>query len=556
MDCFPNAWHAVVDHLGAAGVTVLFGLPGDDLALLPALDAGGPRLVLCRDQRNAVFMATGYAVQSGAPGVCVLGKGPAVANAVTGLAEARSGSAPLVVLSGGIPAEHRGSGAFQELDHLGMVAPVVKWAHRVDHPSRVLPALEKAFLVARSGAPGPVYLEIPDDLGAIEVPARPWSPPPVLARSVPPREDGALDAVRAAERPVVLVGGGMRHRAADGVVERFADALGAAVVCTASGRGAVLEDHPSFCGLSGLYAPAAMAPLWETTDLVIAVGSRLEETATFGWRPHLPVVQVNRDAAELSTEHAGARIVGDGADVLGRWTGAVADRPPNADWRAAIHRCREDLHAGAEAEFARMRADPRLHVAEVLAAIDAVVPPSRVLVQENGLQDMWSYAFPYHVCRSRGGSVVPSEQTSLGFGAAAAAGVRLAAPDRPVIAFVGDGAYTLFRSDVDTVRREGIGVVYVVLCNGGYGWLHAQRAGRGLDARRYPFAADPPPGGPVITDRARLEDALREAVVTSERRGVATVHVAVELTDTPPGIDEPDGDFAAAAGGTGHADQR
>jgi len=554
MTTFPDAWHAVIDYLRCAELSTVFGLPGDDMAVLRAMQGTDVHMVLCRDQRNAMFMATGYALQSGKPSVCVVGKGPAAANAVTGLVEARGCCAPVAVLAGGTAADRRGSGAFQELDQVSMVTSVVKWAHRVDHPDRVGPALEKAFLAATSGVPGPVYLELPDHLAAMPVQLdRPWSPHPTVQRAAAaaPLVGQVRAAVLASRQPILLLGGGMRHRNGDGVVERFAEALGAAIYCTASGRGVMSERHSLFCGLAGLYTPPSTEDLWRETDLVIAVGSRLEETATMGWPDRIgsdvPVIQINVDPLELSTEYGGHRVVGDGAATLAFWAQELAERLTSDSWLATIACCRDTAATTAMSALARMRADEHVHVAEVLAAIDATTPADRVLVQENGLQDMWSYFSPYYVCQEQDGSVVPSEQTTLGFGAAAAAGVRLAAPDRPVVALVGDGAFNVFRSDLGTVRRYVPGVMYVVLRNGGYGWLHAQLASQGLDPARFPFAADPPPDGPRVTVKGDLEPALREAWAACGRGEVATVFVDVRLSDTPPGIDDIHGDFPSVA---------
>ncbi|MFI9006165.1 thiamine pyrophosphate-binding protein [Actinosynnema sp. NPDC053489] len=548
-----DAWHAVADYLRSAGSPPLFGLPGDDLAALVAVEDAGLRLVLCRDQRNAVFMATGYAVASGRPGVCVVGKGPAVANAVTGLVEARAAGAPVVLLAGGTAVDRRGSGAFQELDQVALVSSAVKWAHRVDHPDRVVPAVERAFLVATSGAPGPVYLELPDHLVGVPVRRdRPWTPFTSVERAVGvPVAGPALAALRSSGRPVLLVGGGMRHRNADGVVERFAEALGAAVFTTASGRGAVGEGHPLFCGVAGLYTPPGTESLWSGTDLVVAVGTRLEETATTGWDGlSAPVLQVDVDPASLSTAHGGPKVVGDGADVLAGWTPALGPRDDGGGWRALVARCREVARERAGAVLAAAREDDRLHVVELLAAIDEVVPADRVLVQENGLQDMWSYFHPHYSCHVPGGCVAPSEQTTLGFGSAAALGVRLAVPHRPVVAFVGDGAFTLFRPDLATADREGVAVLYVVLRNGGYGWLHAQLDRHRLDPARHPFAADAPTadGAGVhftVTDKARLADVLRQAFEVTTRGGVAVVHADVDLADRHPSLEHLIGDFPA-----------
>ncbi|MEY9872146.1 acetolactate synthase-1/2/3 large subunit [Streptacidiphilus sp. MAP12-33] len=575
----PSPWHAVVDALVHHAVPTVFGLPGDDLGALHALEDAPVRMLLCRDQRSALFMATGYALQSGRPGVCVVGKGPAVANAVTGLLEAHTARAPLVVLAGGTAARRRDSGAFQEADQLALVRPVVKWAARVDHPDRLVPVLDRAFLLATTGAPGPVYVELPDDL--LDHPivrTRPWAAPPehasatTLAEAAAGTEDPApraLALLRGAERPVVLVGGGMRRRNADRRVEALAERLGAALFSTASGRGVVDERHPAFCGLAGLYSPAEVEPVWAEADLLVTLGSRLEETATYhGFAADgVPVLQVNIDAAGLSTEYPGLHVLGEGSAVLTHWLRALGPRRAEADpaWPATVADCRTAAHAAAEARLAELAADSDVHVAEVLATLDRVAPADRILVQENGLQDMWSYFFPHWTCAAEAGSVVPSEQTTLGFGAAAAGGVKLAAPDRPVIAFVGDGAFAMVANDVATLAREGVGVTYVVLRNGGYGWLQCQLDQHGTEATRFHFLSGqqgsdlpvhPAAWHAVLHDKAALADQLTEALLHSAKGQVAVLEIPVTIADAPPGITELDGDFPGAATNPKHDERR
>ncbi|MDU0293176.1 thiamine pyrophosphate-binding protein [Saccharothrix longispora] len=511
----PGAWHAAAGLLVEAGVEVVFGLPDDDLGALRALHAAGIRLVVCRDQRNAVFMATGHALRSGSLGVALVGKGPAVTNTVTGLLEAASSGAPVLLLSGGTAAERRGSGAFQELDQQAVVAPLVKSATRVEHPERLAPAVRRAVLVATTGAPGPVYVELPDHLLEVEIPVPPANPPAERPAAVSVADDSAALAVlRAARRPIVLVGGGMRHRNPDGVVERFAERLGAALACTASGRGVVDESSTRFIGLAGLYAPDRAKALWGGTDCLVVLGSRLEETATHGWPDALgttvPVVQVNVDAGGVATRHTGPVVLGDGADVCAAWLERIADTGP-AEWSKRVDEVHHALRADHRRELAELAALPGLHVVEVLAALRDELPADLVLVQENGLQDMWSYSFPRFDCAHGAGSVVPSEQTSLGFGAAAAVGVRAAAGDRPVVAFVGDGAFGLFDADLPTAAALGSGLLYVVLRNGGYGWLHSQLGPQDADVAGTAFV-DPDD----VTARTATRRGVHQATVTKE----------------------------------------
>lgn len=553
-----GCWHAAGAVLGEAGVRDAFGLPGDDLNALPALEAADIRFTLCRDQRNAVFMATGYAIQSGELGVAVAGKGPAVTNTVTGLLEAACSAAPVLLLSGGTAVEHRGSGAFQELDQLAAIRPLVKWAARVDHPSRLVPMLRRAILVAREGAPGPVYLELPDHLLSTEIPVPPECAPGIERVRAHPAdpESPALRVLRAAQRPLVLAGGGMRHRNEGRLIERFAETFGAAVACTASGRGAVDEKFPQFCGLSGLYTPEEAAELWARTDCVLALGSRLEETAVFGWPDNvgteIPVVQVNVDAAEFATDFGGPKVLADARAVLQAWL--AAERPSHdGEWARQAAEVHMRLLRNHRDKLDELRRSTSLHIVEVLEALDGVLPADRILVQENGLQDMWSYLYPRYTCSGGAGSVVPSEQTSLGFGAAAAVGVKQAAAGRPVVAFVGDGAFGMFDADLPTALAQGAGLLYVVLRNGGYGWLQSQLDGHESAPAGVSFVTEAEsrvtarelPGLRqfTVTDKTALFSTVTEAWKCSAAGQVSVLNVPVRLDDAMFGAETAGGDF-------------
>ncbi|MGW1680396.1 thiamine pyrophosphate-binding protein [Saccharopolyspora sp. NPDC002376] len=552
-----GAWAAVLEVLRHNGIGTLFGLPGDDLKLLSALERADapPRLVLCRDQRNALFMATGHALQTGAAAVAVVGKGPATTNAATGLLEAKCSHAPVVLIGAGTDAQHLGARAFQELDQVSALTPLTKWAHRVEHADRLVPALRRALLVATQGAPGPVYLEVPDHLLTAEISVR-GSGPVVSEPACAMVEPVLPQQVRAAKRPILLVGGGMRHRNSDRAVERLAERIGAAIFCTATGRGAVDEDHPHFLGLSGLYAAPATAQLWSTADCLISLGSRLEETATLGWPESIgdsvPVVQLNIAGEEFAADFSGPCLVGDAAGTVEQWLAGELGTPEiREEWTELVIGTREQLLTDHRAVLDRLAgSDERLRIPEVLAAVQRAVPEPRILVQENGLQDMWSYFFPNYSCGRAGGSVVPSEQTSLGFGAAAAAGVKVAAPHRPVLALVGDGAFNLFSSDLRTLVQERIGVCYLVLRNGGYGWLQQQAEQHDPPLSGFSFTRDEEPlvhtpgvHHVVVERRDELAAVLSEAVRGADDGTPSVVEVPVTLDDSAL---RPEGDFGTA----------
>ncbi|MGG7572789.1 thiamine pyrophosphate-dependent enzyme [Streptomyces sirii] len=310
-----------------------------------------------------------------------------------------------------------------------------------------------------------------------------------------------------------------------------------------------------------------MDALWREAGLVIALGSRLEETATFGWPDdpaQLPVIQAVLGEESLVMERPGAYVLGDAGRIVDAWTELLADHRPGGDWPERIRTAKTALAqraADRAEEAAKAAPEGAVPVARVLAALDRAVPADRVLVQENGLQDMWSYFFPHYALGAGGGSVVPSEQTPLGFGAAAAVGVRLAEPaGRPVVAVVGDGAFNLFRGELPTVADAGAAVLYVVLDNGGYGWLQSNLDRVSGPASRFAFTTPRPTGTEGLADayglghrRVTTADELPAALADAWRRvaagTTAVVEVAVALTDTPPGMTGSAGDFPEREGG-------
>ncbi|WP_031036547.1 thiamine pyrophosphate-binding protein [Streptomyces sp. NRRL F-5650] len=565
-------WNLIADHLEHLGTRTVFGLPGDDMALLAAVEDRDIDVVLCRDQRNAVFMATGYALASGTPGICAVGKGPAFTNALTGLLEARSAAAPVILVADGTALSRLGTGAFQEFDQMAAVRPFTKWAARVDRADQLPAVLEKATAICLNGTPGPVYVEIAEQI-------QDTSPAPRILRgkAAPQRLAPDGDVLRetagliaAARRPLLLAGGGTRHRNTGRCVERLGELIGAGMFCTASGRGSLDENHELFCGLAGLYSTGPAARLWAETDLVIALGSRLEETATFGWPEpfEAPVIQVTTDEQTLVTGPRGRAVLGDVARAVSGWAGLLAFGTPDASWTERVRAARAELHARARARSAAAATVPlsaRPAVVQVLDALRDVVPDDSVLVQENGLQDMWSYHFPHWSCGSRGGSVVPSEQTPLGFGAAAAVGVAHAQPGRPVVALVGDGAFHLFRSELPTLADRGSPVLYVVLDNGGYGWLQSNLDQVSGGLSRFAFVADRDTGTGALA-RAMglghwrvdswgdLEGTVRKAWEQCASGVPTVVEVAVALDDVPPGMETPGGDFPQREAPAGEQD--
>ncbi len=541
-----SVWDRVAEGLTAHGVDTVFGLPGDDMTILEALERSGIRVVLVRDQRHATYQAIGYGRISGRPSVCFVGKGPALTHAATGLLEARSQRHPLVLISSGVPLDRLGTGAFQELDPIEALGALTVGTIRVDEDT-VAGGLAEAFRLSRGRGRGPVILEVPEGLPSSSA-ARVG---PSQRRRTSP--DVPLpDVVRDARRPLVVVGGGCSDTGFGDDIVALVDRLGAAVTVTASGRGVIDETHPAFLGVSGLYAPDGAAAILRSVDVIVALGSRLEETATFGWNtglaPGCRIVQVLDDESEFTPAWATERIVADVADAVRAWRTALPTVPADPSWSAAVAAAHVTLRAGDDpAPVTAHGAIPR--VKDVLREVDAAVPTARVSIHENGLQDIWSYVFPHWIVRRDAACLVPSEQTPLGFGMAAVRGVALGDP-RPVVVIGGDGAFSSIGPDLAALAEIDSAVLVVVLTNGGFGWLEAnrRRAGapfsfvgsrtvvRGLCAA---YALD----YEGCDDAAELAEAVRRAWGRAATGRAVVLDVAVSLDDVAPGFEELAGDF-------------
>ncbi len=551
-----TAGERIADELIAHAVDRVFGLPGDDMAILGALDSRGIRISLVRDQRHAVYRAIGYGRISGRPSVCFVGKGPALTHTATGLLEARSMRHPLILLSSGVPPEHLGTGAFQELDPLTAFPSLTVGAIRVDAHT-LSTGIAEAFHLSESRGRGPVVVEVPEGLSSAEPCPRPLLAP----RDARSECEVPLSAIaRDAECPVILVGGGCSGPDVGALILALAERVGAAVMVTASGRGLVDETHPAFLGVSGLYLPARAHGLLGRIDVIFALGTRLEETATFGWGTALSegcrIVQVLDDEGDFVAGWASERIVADVGAVVRLWHRASPITAPARRWFDTVAGVHAALLA-APRPSAIAGARPR--VREVLHEVDAVVPTARVSVHENGLQDMWSYVFPFWVVRAEAACLAPSEQTPLGFGMAAACGVAAADP-RPVVVIGGDGAFCAVGADLAGFAEVTTPVLVVVLTNGGFGWLEANRRRVGapfpmLGSRRVVrgLCAAYEIDHVGCDDVALLGDAVRRAWRLAETGRAVVLEIDVALDDVPPGFEDLAGDFPEgrpARGGT------
>jgi acetolactate synthase-1/2/3 large subunit len=479
-----NGWEAVVAGLKAEAVPYVFGLPGDPRHLYDALVAaepdGGPRPIGVRFETSGAFMAMAYARMTNQIAACFGCPGPGIANLLPGILEAYAGCTPMLVLGVRAPRQTNGKGAFQETDHIGMLAPITKWAITVEASERIPWTIRRAVQIATSGQPGPVYVELPGDigLGVAEIPAYTRALPAPRPAADPAAIAAAVDLIAAARRPLIITGGGTILSGAGPEVAELSQRFGLPLQTTPAGRGSVAETHPLFCGLTGLYRTTFPRRLYESADLVITVGARMEEFqgGFLPWPEDPRLIQIDIESFELGRNwEPDVAIQADARQAIAALTDALTERGvrPDEAYVDEIIRNRDQAIAAAAADAEEALEDGQMPLKgkSIVHEINRVFAENTVLVKENGGQDLWAYFWPYYQVLDAGCCVAPAEQTAMGYGIVGAMAVKLARPDRQVVCTSGDGAFQMQIHELGTAVQEGLPVTWVVLEDGAFGWV-------------------------------------------------------------------------------------
>jgi len=450
---------AIVDALLRHGIDTVFGLPGVQVyGLFDAFsrNANRLRLINARHEQTTAYMALGYACATGRPAAYAVVPGPGVLNTTAALATAWGVNAPVLCLTGQVPSAMIGRlrGQLHELpDQLATLRSLLKWAERIEHPTQAPYLVARAFQEMQSGRPGPVALEMPWDQFTVAAEVTPHEPLPRLPNPVPdPAQLAAVAKLLSeAKAPMLWVGGGAVNAAAD--ILALAERIGAPVVSFRGGRGIVDDRHPL-----GLTIPAAYR-LWKETDLLVGFGTRLEvPTSRWGaMPPGVKIARVDIDPAEMRRLKVDVGIVADSGDAA---RALLAILPPHSDAvRAmAIAKAKSD---NAEAI---QKLQPQM---AFLEAIREVLPENGILCDEMTQVGYVSWiGFPFHQPRTL---ITSGFSGTLGAGFPTALGVKVAHPDRPVVAVTGDGGFLFGGAELATAAQHGINLVTVLFNNGAYG---------------------------------------------------------------------------------------
>jgi acetolactate synthase-1/2/3 large subunit len=456
------------------GITIVAGIPGGaSLPLYDALRASTIRHVLARHEQGAAFIAQGMARATGSPAVCFGTSGPGATNLLTGIADAKLDSIPLIAVTGQVPRGMIGTDAFQEVDTYGLTVPITKHNYLARSAGELLEVIPDAFRIATSGRPGPVVIDVPKDVQTETVefdrfpePGRPDPPPALDATAIAK----AAELLNAAERPVLLVGAGIIASGAAPALRRLAESAHIPVAATLLGLGVLPDEHPLFLGMVGMHAAPFTNLVLEECDLLIGLGIRFDDRATgkaSEFCPRARIVHIDIDPSELGKiKQPTLGLVADVGAALRALLPLVTSRIRPA-WRSRVSALRA-AHA-----LATPGADDPYEPYGIVRHIAALAGPDAIVTSDVGQHQMWAaQVFPFSRPRQW---LTSGGLGTMGFGLPAAIGAALALPDRRVVCFTGDGSLLMNVQELATATEEQADVKIILLNNAHLGLVRQQQ---------------------------------------------------------------------------------
>lgn len=464
----------LINLLERQGIEIIPGMPGGaNLPMYDALYDSSIRHVLARHEQGAGFMAQGMARVTGNPAVCFGTSGPGATNLITAIADARMDSIPLIAITGQVPRALIGTDAFQEVDTCGLTLPITKQNFLVRSAEELLDIIPAAFRIASSGRPGPVVVDVPKDVQTESVIVSQWPDPgqPTRRPSIEEtRIDRMADMIRAAERPLFYIGGGIIAAEASTILRRLSERLSIPVTATLMGLGAMPTDHPLFLGMLGMHASRHTNMALEDCDLLIAAGVRFDDRATgkaAQFCPDAQIIHIDIDAGELGKiRQPHLCMEADVREVLDM----LDDRLPDITrpvWQARIAELRRQHPLVVEGK------DDPLQPYGLILQTARLLKKDAIITTDVGQHQMWAA----QVCPLRHPRqwLTSGGLGTMGFGMPAAIGAALANPTKPVVCISGDGSFLLNIQELATLAEENLNVKILVMNNAHLGMVRQQQ---------------------------------------------------------------------------------
>ena len=472
-----NGAQTIVAFLERKGVNPAFGYPGGPiLVLYDALYQADFPHVLTRHEQGAIHAAEGFAKVTGKPGVVIATSGPGATNLVTGIADAFLDSVPIFAITGAVARNCTGKDAFQEADITGITQPITKYNYLVMDPAELLPTLEEAWNLTTDGRPGPVLVNVPKDILAAQIPENTSSGVSVM-RHRPPRKKidtqvmSVYDALEKSKRPLLLLGGGVIiSEGASALMQQFAEVTGIPVATSMMAKGAIAEDHPQYLGMVGMHGTPQANSAIGNCDLLLAVGCRFSDRIIgdpdkYNMNKERSIIHVDIDPAEIGKNiRPTVEIEDDAANFFSHVLRHLPDYDFVSAWSEWISKMQEKAERFHEITSELVALNDKLLPEAVVHEIsEAYKGRNPILVTDVGQHQM--FASQYFNIESPRSFLTSGGLGTMGFGLPAAIGAAIAAPDRPVVLFVGDGGIQMTIQEFGTLKNLGLNVKVVIMDN-------------------------------------------------------------------------------------------
>lgn len=463
----------VLETLRDLGIDTIFGYPGG--AVLPFYDAiynfKGIRHILGRHEQGCLHEAEGYAKSTGKLGVAVVTSGPGATNAITGIADAMSDSVPLLVFTGQVARAGIGKDAFQEADIVGITMPITKYNYQVRETADIPRIITEAVHIATTGRPGPVVIDLPKDVSALETDFI-YSPEVNLPSYQPTLEPNdmqikkILKQLSKAKKPVLLAGGGISYAEAAAELNEFAERYQIPVVTSLLGQGTIATSHPLFLGMGGMHGSFAANIAMTEADFMISIGCRFDDRLTGNpktFAKNAKVAHIDIDPAEIGKIiSADIPVVGDAKKALQMLLAEPTVRNNTEKW---IEKVTKDKNRVRSYDKKERVVQPQA----VIERIGELTNGDAIVVTDVGQHQMWTAQYyPYQNERQL---VTSGGLGTMGFGIPAAIGAKIANPDKEVVLFVGDGGFQMTNQELAILNIYKVPIKVVMLNNHSLGMV-------------------------------------------------------------------------------------
>jgi acetolactate synthase-1/2/3 large subunit len=483
----------LVDQLKIHGAEAAFCVPGESyLDVLNALyDAREQiRLFVCRQEGGAAFMAEAYGKLTGKPGICMVTRGPGATNASIGVHTAFQDSTPMILFIGQVGGDVAEREAFQEMDYRRMYGQMAKWVAQIDRAERIPEFVSHAFHAAVSGRPGPVVLALPEDMlvsQAVVADAAPYAR--VKAHPGIADLERMRELLEAAQRPLVILGGGDWSADACADIRAFVEANNLPAACSFRRQDLLDNRHPNYAGDVGIGINPRLGERVRNADLILAIGARLGEMTTGGYtlfgvpNPRQKFVHVHPGNDELGRVYRADLMVNSGMAEFAR-SAAALPAVDSSRWRDWTHAAHADY-------LANLRHAPMpgpVDLGEIVAWLRKHLPENAIITNGAGNYSGWVQRF-YQYTGFR--TQLAPTNGAMGYGVPAAIAAKVVHPDRVVVSFAGDGCFLMNGQELATAAQYQLPVVFVVVNNGMYGTIRMHQE-REYPARVYATALENP----------------------------------------------------------------